>query len=81
METNHQTPTVEESLCVLSDALSKATDDLKVCRRMIDRARVDIMDRATSISREVVRDAERVVKNLSETDDSLRDVLRDLHER
>ena len=80
MEANEK-PTVEQSLCALSDAIGKATDDLKVCRRMIDRARVDITVRATSISREVVRDAERVVKNLSETDESLRDVLRDLHER
>jgi hypothetical protein len=80
METDHK-PTVEQSLCALSDAIGKATDDLKVCRRMIDRARADITSRATSISRDVVRDAERVVKNLSETDESLRDVLRDLTDR
>jgi len=81
MELNETNPTVEQSLCALSDAIHKATDDMKVCRRMIDRARVDITSRASSISRDVVRDAERVVKNLSETDESLRDVLRDLHER
>lgn len=80
METNEK-PTVEQSLCALSDALGKATDDLKICRRMIDRARADINERATSISREVVRGAERVVKHLGETDDSLRGVLRELHER
>jgi len=80
METNEK-PTVEQSLCALSDALGKATDDLKICRRMIDRARADINERAMSISREVVRGAERVVKHLSETDDSLRGVLRELHER
>ena len=80
MENSHK-PTVEQSLCALSDAIGKATDDLKVCRRMIDRARDDIATRATSVSRDVVRDAERVVKNLSETDESLRDVLKDLSER
>ena len=80
MSMNEQ-PTVEQSLCALSDAIGKAKDDLKLCRRMIDRARVDITSRATSVSRDVVRDAERVVKNLSVTDESLRDVLRDLNDR
>jgi cob(I)alamin adenosyltransferase len=78
---NPHKPTVEQSLCALSDALCKATDDMKVCRRMIDRARDDLATRATSISRDVVRDAERVVKSLSDTDESLRDVLKDLTER
>jgi alkylation response protein AidB-like acyl-CoA dehydrogenase len=76
-----ETPTVEQSLCALSDAIGKANDDLRMCRRMIDRARADISWRATSVSRDVVWDAERVVKNLSMTDESLRDVLRDLQDR
>ena len=78
---NAHKPTVEQSLCALSDAITKANDDLRMCRRMIDRARVDISSRATSVSRDVVKDAERVVKNLSVTDESLRDVLRDLEDR
>src|SRR5262245_38125096 len=76
----NESPTVEQSLCALSDAIIKAADDLKFCRRMIDRARVDISYRASSVSHDVVRDAERVVKNLSQTDESLRNVLRDLQE-
>ena len=74
-------PTVEQSLGALSEAIAKATDDLRACRMTIDQARVDIESRSNSISRDVVRDATRVVGHLRETDECLRDVLRDLNER
>ncbi len=80
METQER-PTVEQSLGTLSEAIAKATDDLRACRMTIDHARVDIASRSNSISRDVVRDATRVVRHLRETDEGLRDVLRDLNER
>src|SRR5712692_6013469 len=74
-------PTVEQSLGALSEAIAKATDDLRACRMTIEQARVDIASRSNSISRDVVRDATRVMGHLRETDEGLRDVLRDLNER
>ncbi len=74
-------PTVEQSLCGLSDAIMKATEDLQACRMTIDQARADIVSRSNSISRDVVRDAEKVVAHLRETDESLQEVLKDLSER
>jgi hypothetical protein len=74
-------PTVEHSLGMLSEAIAKATDDLRASRMTIETAREDIASRSTSIARDVVRDAEKVVGHLRETDESLRNVLRDLQER
>jgi len=74
-------PTVEQSLCALSEAMGKAAEDLRACRTTIDQARADIVSRSNSISRGVVRDAERVVEHLRETDECLKDVLKDLSER
>src|SRR5205823_2237353 len=74
-------PTVEQSLCGLSEAIGKATEDLQACRMTIDQARADIASRSNSISRDVVRDAEKVVGHLRETDESLQEVLKDLSER
>ena len=78
---NEDRPTVEQSLQALSSALEKAGEDLRACRMTIDQARNDIATRSNSISRDVVHHAERVVGHLRETDESLRDVLRDLAER
>jgi hypothetical protein len=78
---NETKPTVEESLGVLSQAMGKAADDLCACRATIEQARADIASRSNSISRDVVRDAEKVVTHLRETDECLRDVLKDLNER
>ena len=75
------TPTVETSLEALSEALSRAADDLRAAVPTIDQARAEIGSRNTSMSRAVVRDAERVIDHLRQADECLRDVVKDLAER
>jgi hypothetical protein len=74
-------PTVEMSLAMLSEAVGKASDDLRAVRATLDAARADIASRNTSMSRGVVKDAERVITHLRQADEGLRDVLKDLSER
>ena len=74
-------PTVEMSLEALSDAVGKASEDLQAVRATLDVARADIASRITSLSRDVVGHAERVIVHLREADESLRDVLKDLSRR
>ena len=74
-------PTVEMSLEALSQAVGKAAEDLTSVRAALDVARVDIAARNTSMSREVIKDAERVIKSLRDADEGLRNVLKDLAER
>jgi hypothetical protein len=81
MDTSKETPTVEQSLEVLSEAIGKATEDLSVVRTRLDQERFEIASRNTSVSRGVVRNAERVVDHLRQADDGLRHVLKDLAER
>src|SRR5439155_1260803 len=73
--------TVEKSLCSLSEAIGKATDDLCAARDTIERARADIAAQNTSVSREAVTDAERVIDSLKRTDVGLREVGKELAER
>ena len=80
-ETHTPEPTVDMSLEALSQALGKASEDLVSVRAALDTARADIATRNTSLSREVIRDAERVIKSLRDTDAGLRDVLKDLASR
>jgi len=68
-------PTVEATLAVLSQALGKASEDLCAVRSAIDLARVDMASHNGSHTRDVIRDAERVVEQLRKTDESLSDVL------
>lgn len=75
------TPTVEMSLEALSDAVGKASEDLRAVREALDLARADIASRNTSLSRDVIGHAERVIVHLREADESLRDVLKDLSRR
>lgn len=74
-------PTVEMSLEMLSEAVGKAADDLRAVRATLDSARGDIGARNTSVSRAVLKDAERVIDHLRKADEGLRDVLKDLSER
>jgi hypothetical protein len=74
-------PTVEMSLEALSDAVGKASDDLCSVRSALDTARADIASRNSSISRDVVVHAEKVIDHLRRADQGLRDVLKDLAER
>jgi hypothetical protein len=74
-------PTVEMSLEALTEALYKASDDLRAAVPAIDQARADIVSRNTSLSLDVVRDAERVIDHLRKADECLRDVVKDLNER
>lgn len=74
-------PTVEISLEMLSEALGKASADLCSARLAIDNERLEIAARNTSITRKVIRDVERVVQDLRDTDEHLRAVVKDLAER
>jgi hypothetical protein len=65
---------------MLSDAVGKASDDLRTARQALDRMRADIASRNTSVSRTVIVQAERVVDHLRETDRALRDVVTTLEE-
>ena len=80
MDTN-TTPTVEMSLDALSDAVGKASDDLRAVRATLNVARTDIASRNTSLSRAVIGHAERVIDHLRQADEGLRDVLKDLLQR
>jgi ABC-type transporter Mla subunit MlaD len=80
-ETHTQEPTVETSLESLSQALSKASEDLVSVRAALDTARADIAARNTSLSRHVIKSADRVIRSLRDTDEGLRDVLKDLASR
>ena len=75
------TTTVEMSLAMLSEAVGKASDDLRAVRATLDVARADIAARNTSLSRDVLKDAERVINHLRQADEALRDVLKDLSQR
>jgi len=66
---------------MLSEAVGKASDDLRAVRATLDVARADITSRNTSVSREVLKHAERVINHLKQADEALRDVLKDLSER
>jgi hypothetical protein len=80
METQEMV-TVEASLAALSDALSKAADDLRDVRATIDLARTNIASHNTSVSRDVVKYTETAVVHLRQTDESLRRVVKELFNR
>jgi len=73
--------TVDQSLESLTDALARASDDLRGAVPAIEQARAEIASRNTSVSRTVVADAEKVIDHLREADECLRDVVKDLAER
>jgi ABC-type transporter Mla subunit MlaD len=75
-----KTPTVDKSLELLGQALSRASDDLRAAVPAISQARTEIASRNTSVSRAVVQDAERVIDHLRQADECLRDVVKDLAE-
>ena len=77
----HTGPTVEMSLRALSEAVGKASDDLRAVRTALDTARADIASRNTSILRDVVSNAERVIDHLPKADEGLGDVLKALIQR
>ena len=79
--TENPATTVETSLAMLSEAVGKASDDLRAVRATLDAARADIASRNTSLSRDVLKDAERVINHLRRADEALRDVLKDLSRR
>jgi hypothetical protein len=73
--------TIDSSLAMLSEALGKASTDLRTAVPAIDQARAEIASHNTSLSRAVVVDAERVIDHLRKADECLRDVVKDLSER
>jgi hypothetical protein len=74
-------PTVEQSLGLLSEALGKAAVDLYSVREAVELARKDMVSHNGPHSREIIRDAERAVIHLRDTEESLQDVLKDLADR
>jgi ABC-type transporter Mla subunit MlaD len=80
MDETHR-PTIDTSLEALSQALDKATQDLTSARTALDTARADIAARNTSLSRDVVKSADRVIRSLKDTDEGLRDVMKNLAQR
>jgi ABC-type transporter Mla subunit MlaD len=81
MDEQETQPTIDMSLEALTEALGKASDDLRAAVPALEQARADIASRNTSISREVLRDAERVIDHLRQADECLRDVFKDLNDR
>jgi len=73
--------TVEQSLDALSEAVGKAAEDLRVTQARLDQERIDLAARNTSVSRDVVRNAERVIDKLREADEALSDVFKELQDR
>lgn len=73
--------TVESSLEMLSDAVGKAAEDLRASQAALDQERALLASRNTSVSRQVIKDAERAIDHLRETDESLKSVLKGLAER
>ena len=47
----------------------------------IEQARADIASRITSLSLDVVKDADRVIDQLRQADECLRDVVKDIEDR
>jgi hypothetical protein len=74
-------PTVEMSLEVLSIAVRKAADDLRDVGVVLERARADIAAHNTSVSRDILKNAEHAVTHLRHADEALKSVLQDLAER
>jgi cob(I)alamin adenosyltransferase len=81
MATNKGPATVEQSLEVLSEAIGKASEDFSAVRSRLDQERFEIASHNTSVSRVVVRQAERVLDHLRQADEGLATVLKDLCER
>ncbi|HJZ73463.1 MAG TPA: hypothetical protein VKE51_17090 [Vicinamibacterales bacterium] len=79
--TEQTTPTVEMSLAALSEAVGKASQDLSDVRTALDAARTEIGERNTSVTRSVIKDAERVIDHLRKADEGLRDVLKEIGSR
>ena len=75
------TPTVEMSLAALSEAVGNASQDLSAVRAALDVARTDITARNTSVTGNVIKDAERVIDHPRKADEGLRDVLKDIGSR
>jgi hypothetical protein len=73
--------TVETSLVALSEAVGKASDDLRAVRATLDLARTNIATRNTTISRDVLKHSESAIVHMRETDQALRRVLQELHDR
>ena len=71
-------PTVEQSLGILSEALGKAAVDLCAVREAVELARTDMSSHNGSHTRAIIRDAQRAVVHLRETEESLQEVLKDI---
>ena len=72
--------TVEQTLAMLSEALGKASNDLTAVRAAVDLARSNMASHNGSHTRAILKDTERALDHLRETDESLRSVLNDLRE-
>jgi hypothetical protein len=75
------TPTVEQSLDALIDAVGKAAADYLAVGGALTRARSDIAARNTTVSRALVTSARRALDHLRGADEALKGVLTALEER
>ena len=74
--------TAEQALALLSEAVSRASQDLSAVRAMLDATRADIATRNTSLpTADIVRESERVVDHLRRADECLRELIKDISER
>jgi|GraSoiStandDraft_9_1057307.scaffolds.fasta_scaffold278713_1 phage-related tail protein len=77
-----QIPTAEQSLAMLSDAVARASEDLRAARQTLDTARADIATRNTSLpTADILRESERVVDHLRKADQCLQELVKDLSAR
>ncbi len=75
------TPTAEQALDALIEAVGKAAADYQAVGRALTRARDDIAARNTALSRTLVSDATRALDHLRGADQALKGVLTALEER
>jgi hypothetical protein len=72
-------PTLDNSLGLLSGAISRAAADLLASRNVLERIRTDAVSTDEGLTRDVVTAAERVVSNLADADVHLRELLEKLN--
>jgi hypothetical protein len=72
-------PTLENSLGLLSGAISRAAADLLASRNVLERIRTETVANDEGMTRDVVTAAERVVSHLADADVHLRQLLEKLN--
>ncbi len=79
--TDPTTPTFATSLSLLTEAVGKASEDLRSVQAILQRATAEIAAPSAATERAVVTAATRAIDHLRETDEALRDVVRAIESR